>query len=40
MTFKQFIEEVAANAMGAGSGIATVDPLLFKKPKNRKKPNK
>lgn len=42
MSFKQFVEEnaIAANAMGTGSGIAKVDPLLFKKPFNRKKPKK
>lgn len=40
MTFKQFVEDVAANAMGDGGHIATIDPLLSKTPLRRKKRKK
>lgn len=36
-TLNQIYEEIAANSMGSGSGIATFDPPLMKNPIRRKK---
>lgn len=36
MSFKQFVEEIAANAMGDGSAIATIYPVMTKKPLKRR----